>query len=772
MPLPSKLFFEAGHLTIDSTFSVALTGYVEQRLEEAARRLVKRLSTQTGIPMAVRVTGASAQTTLALHCEGAAGEVQTAVEDESYTLIVTPDGARISAPKPYGVLHAIETFLQLVKAGDTSFAAPAVRIKDQPRFPWRGLMIDVCRHWMPIEVIKRNLDAMAAVKLNVLHLHLTEDQGFRVESRRFPKLHELGSDGNYFTQDEIREIVAYARERGIRVVPEFDVPGHATSWFVGYPELASAPGPYEIERTFGIKDPTMDPTREEVYEFLDQVFDEMVLLFPDPYFHIGGDEVTRVHWAQNPRIQAFIEENKLGDNHGLQAYFSRRIQAILQEKGKSIVGWDEILHPDLPKDTVVHSWRGQASLVEAAMQGSQGILSLGYYLDHNQPAEFHYGFDPMPFAADAAIDFAGPWRTWHVELSAPPGLMEGQLTVSGDAHNLCGLIAIKNNLWAELTDVKMDESTLSFRFHSGLGVVSAALTHEGDSIEGALRMAGFGMPIRGTRSAGSDMPGTEPPVVEGAPTLTPEQEGLILGGEACMWTELANSETIDSRMWPRLAAIAERLWSPVELTQDVEDMYRRLATTSDWLSWSGIEHQSNYPLMLQRMTIQNVDPLRELADLVEPVKAYNRHQSRPYSQFTPLNRIVDAVPAESVKARAFSKMANRLIDDPNHKANREAIETWLTSWRDNHAKLQPMLQASFLLQAIQPISRNLSDVAALGLEALEALQSGVTLTEAQQQRRLALLDRAAEPQDELLLEILPAVRRLVEATHDKVRKES
>src|SRR5262249_10436465 len=168
--------------------------------------------------------------------------------------------------------------------------------------------LDVGRHFMPVELIKRELDGMAAVKLNVLHWHLTEDQGFRVECRKYPKLHQMGSDGLFYTQDQIRDVISYARDRGIRVVPEFDMPGHSTSWFVGYPELASAPGPYQIERTWGIMDPAFDPTREEVYTFIDGFIGEMAGLFPDDYIHIGGDESNGEHWKKNSAIQAFMRE--------------------------------------------------------------------------------------------------------------------------------------------------------------------------------------------------------------------------------------------------------------------------------------------------------------------------------------------------------------------------------------------------------------------------------------------------------------------------------
>jgi len=285
MPAPAKIAPGQGRLRIDGNFCVELTGYREARLEAAAARLIDSVSRRTGIPIR---PGAGAATLL-VHCERASAPVQAAREDESYRLVVTPQQARVDAPNPLGVLRGMETFLQMVDLDAGGFGLTAAEIADQPRFAWRGLMLDVARHWMPLEAVKRTLDGMAAVKLNVFHWHLSDNQGFRIESQRFPKLAGMGSDGHYFTQEQVREVIAYARERGIRVIPEFDMPGHATAWFVGYPELASGPGPYAIEREWGVFDPAMDPTREETYKFLDTFIGEMAALFPDAYFHICGD---------------------------------------------------------------------------------------------------------------------------------------------------------------------------------------------------------------------------------------------------------------------------------------------------------------------------------------------------------------------------------------------------------------------------------------------------------------------------------------------------
>src|SRR5689334_8861675 len=294
MPMPWKIAVNPGRLRIDSGFRVSAAGLPAAAVD----RFTARIFRQAGLS-AIHLS--TAKPALTVECRDRAPQWPTLGEDESYRLDVTADGARLSASTPTGALRGMETFAQLVTPGTEGFEVPAVHIEDRPRFPWRGLMLDVSRHWMPLAVVERNLDAMAAVKLNVFHWHLSDDQGIRIESKRFPKLQEMGSDGHFYTQDQARYIIEYARERGIRVVPEFDTPGHTQSWFPGYPELASTPGKYTIGRTWGIYYPVMDPTREETYQFLDGFIGEMAALFPDPYFHIGGDEVNPKEWKENAR---------------------------------------------------------------------------------------------------------------------------------------------------------------------------------------------------------------------------------------------------------------------------------------------------------------------------------------------------------------------------------------------------------------------------------------------------------------------------------------
>ena len=396
MPMPSRVQLGTGHLLINQSFSVAVSGYRDGTLERGVQRFVADLSHRTGMRLySTAAKGVAA--TLVIQAQHGSESVEKLGEDESYELTISESGAKLTATNPLGILHGLQTFLQLVETSTDGFSIPAVTIKDQPRFAWRGLLIDMGRHYIPVDVLERNIDGMAAVKMNVLHLHLSDDEGFRVESKQFPKLHEMGSDGQYYTQGEIKTLVAYARDRGIRVMPEFDIPAHSRSWFVGYPELASTPGTYKIEP--GGVYTVMDPTQERTYKFLDKFVDEMGKLFPDAYFHIGGDEVNGKPWDDNPKIQAFMHSHGLKNNQDLQAYFNHHLEKILSKHHKTMVGWDEILRPDLPKNIVVQSWRGQESLAAAAKQGFSGMLSFGYYLDLMWPASRHYAVDPMSGAA-------------------------------------------------------------------------------------------------------------------------------------------------------------------------------------------------------------------------------------------------------------------------------------------------------------------------------------------------------------------------------------
>jgi hexosaminidase len=651
MPEPASLTPGSGVLRIDANFQIAFTGHSEPRLDRAGERFVTQLQRQTGLRVAKPARDA-AKATLVAHTDHASKEVQELGEDESYTLEVTSTGAKLSAANPLGILRGLQTFLQLVQVTPDGFAAPAVTIKDQPRFPWRGLLIDVGRHFIPADVLKRNLDGMEAVKMNVLHLHLSDNQGFRVESKKFPKLAELGSEGFYYTQSELRDLIGYARDRGIRILPEFDMPGHSTSFFVGYPEIASGPGPYALDRKWGVLDPAMNPTEEKTYKFLDDFIGEMAKLFPDQYFHIGGDEVNGKEWDANPKIQEYKKAHNLKSNEELQAYFSQRVQKIVSKHGKTAVGWDEIFVPGVPKDIMIHSWRGPASLAAAAQQGYHGILSNGYYLDLGWTAARHYAVDPMGGAAA---------------------------------------------------------------------------------------------------------------------TLTDDQKKLILGGESAMWSEYVGAENIDSRIWPRNAAIAERLWSSQSVT-DPASMYARLDVESVRLEWLGLTHRTYYRKMLQRIagpsTPEEFAALRTLADVAEPVKEYTREETAPAeaTSLTPLNRLVDAVSLESDTARHFSELVEKFLAGSCHDAAIAAqLGVVLRRWSRNDAAFTSLAQKSSLVKEGAASSHDLSAIGAAGLAALDAIAEGKPLSADQQAQLTTTLTAAAKPKVQLLLLPVASVQKLVVA---------
>ena len=339
MPVPASVTLSSAELRIDSSFTVAIVRHRDGRLERAIVRAITRLEGRVGFPISRHWTG-DRRASLVVDVAGPGFSVPDLDEDESYQLDVSAEQAALTAATVVGAIRGLETFLQLQAADGNGWFIQGAEIRDAPRFHWRGLLLDVSRHFEPVEVIKRTLDGMAVVKLNVLHWHLSDDQGFRVESRTFPRLQQLGSDSLFYTQEEIRDIVAYATDRGIRVMPEFDMPGHSSAWFVGYPELASGPGPFEIARTWGTFAPTMDPTRESTYKFLDSFIGEIAALFPDHYWHVGGDEVEPRQWKENPAIQALMKRHDIPNEVGLHTAFNKRLFAIVQKHGKIPVGWD------------------------------------------------------------------------------------------------------------------------------------------------------------------------------------------------------------------------------------------------------------------------------------------------------------------------------------------------------------------------------------------------------------------------------------------------
>lgn len=351
---------------------------------------------------------------------------------EGYSMTVNSDGVLISAPAPNGIFYGAQTLKQLLPANPANeLSVPFVEIKDQPRFKWRGMMLDVGRHFYPVFYIKKLLDNMAMFKLNTFHWHLTEDQGWRIEIKKYPKLTEISSwrnqtvighntdqydgveYGGFYTQDQIREIVKYAADRYITIVPEIEMPGHSTAALAAYPELGCTGGPYEVATRWGVFKDVYCAGKEQTFQFLEDVLDEVCDLFPSKYIHVGGDECPKDAWEQCPDCQQRIKDEGLKNEHELQSYFIQRIEKYLNSKGKKLIGWDEILEGGIAPEATVMSWRGVKGGIEAAKLNHDVVMTptTNCYFDFYQskdkeseplaqggylPMEKVYDYEPIP----------------------------------------------------------------------------------------------------------------------------------------------------------------------------------------------------------------------------------------------------------------------------------------------------------------------------------------------------------------------------------------
>jgi len=653
MPLPRSVEAGSGELVLADHFHAVIAGDHDARLDAALDRFLRRLDRQCGEIRrgqfnANQPGAAEVPATLTLHVAGPGGAVQGVDEDESYKLTVTSASADLSTATDVGAMHGLETFLQLVNTANGACRLPAVTIDDAPRFPWRGFMLDVSRHFEPIDAIKRTLDGMAVAKLNVFHWHLSDDQGFRAESKKFPRFTEVASDGHYYTQDQMREIVEYARARGIRVVPEFDMPGHTTSWLLAYPEIGAGEDIKALPQQFGIPEAELDPSNEKTYKFLDEFIGEMAKIFPDEYFHIGGDETRGTGWLANPSIAEFMKKKGFNTPAKLQNYFNERLLKILEKHGKKMMGWDEILNPELPKDIVVQSWRGVDSLSAGAQQGYVGILSAPYYLDAQKTSAEMFLADPIP------------------------------------------------------VDTK----------------------------------------------------------------LTAEEQRRILGGEVCMWGEQIDPETVDSRVWPRTLAIAERFWSPQSDT-DVNDMYRRLRIASLELEDVGLTHISG-PEKLRRNLAGNAHPdaLDVLASVVEPVSFHDRYGAQRTDRLTALDQLVDAVVADPPARQQIDYEVNQALEGKSagdREAARMELRRRFTAWLEASPPVLALTATTPRLNDEETRARQLGELGQTGLEALAFLDRHATASQGWLDDRRKTLADAEQGSGMVRFVFLPSLQRLVEA---------
>ncbi len=442
IPKPVSLKVQKGIFAITPQTAIVVNSDAERAIQ-VAEYLAKKIKTAIGLDLTVQNTSGTDQSARAILLSTA--KANKKLGEEGYSLTVDKGGVVIAANQAAGLFYGVQTILQLLPAGpfDPSQAGqpkdvslPCLKIKDQPRYSWRGMHLDVCRHFFPKEFIKKYLDIIAMHKMNVFHLHLTEDQGWRIEIKRYPKLTEIGAwrvdredqhwneredqrpgekatYGGFYTQDDIREIVAYAADRFITVVPEIEMPGHSMAALAAYPECSCSGGPFTVKP--GGYWPIMDvycPGSEQTFEFLEGVLTEVIDLFPSKYIHIGGDEVNKTRWQTCPKCQARIKAEGLKSVEELQSYFVKRIEKFLISKNRKLIGWDEILEGGLAPEATVMSWRGTQGGIEAAHQGHDVVMSptSHCYFDFYQsdpaseplaiggflPLEKVYEFEPTP----------------------------------------------------------------------------------------------------------------------------------------------------------------------------------------------------------------------------------------------------------------------------------------------------------------------------------------------------------------------------------------
>jgi hexosaminidase len=647
MPLPRSVQMGSGRLTLDTHFYAGFSGSHDARIDAALDRFLVRLDRQCGgIRRAQFTNGSGSSPVLTLKVAGPGEAIQSVNEDESYQLTVSTTGAVLSAATDVGAMHGLETFLQLVETSGDGCWLPSVTIDDAPRFPWRGFMLDVSRHFEPIPVIERTLDAMAVAKLNVFHWHLSDDQGFRAQSLKFPRFTEVASDGQFYTQDEMRHIVAYARARGIRVVPEFDVPGHTSSWLLAYPEIGAGEDIKALPEVFGIPQAELDPSNPKTYKFLDTFIGEMSEIFPDAYFHIGGDETKGKGWLENPRIKAFMDKHGFTTTEEFQAYFNQQLLPILTKHHKKMMGWDEILQPTLPKDIVIQSWRGSDSLAKGASEGYVGILSAPYYLDHNSTDARMFLADPIP------------------------------------------------------------EDT----------------------------------------------------------TLTADQQKLILGGEICMWGEHITPETVDSRVWPRTLAVAERLWSP-QSDRDVADMYRRLRITSYELEDVGITHITGPEKLRRNLAGRENKDLDLYASVLEPTNLGERYGQQHPDRLTSFDQLVDAVVEDPPSREEIEHEVDVATSGHGAEAKLaiEKLKARFTAWQTAAPEVASLAATRVRLNDQATRAEQFGALGSAGLEALEYLEVNAAPPAGWKDAKMALLADAQKPSGMVKFDFLPAMQKLVEA---------
>lgn len=463
IPQPVSFTLGNGSFLIPDTINIIVND--NEEIWGLAGRLADRLQKNAGIKAIIKPATNTSATSHAIHLNLL--PAANSLPKEGYRLAISPGSITLSAPQPAGIFYGIQTLLQLLPIDrlHSPVSVPVLTIEDYPRFGWRGLMLDVARHFFTKQEVKDFIDEMAAYKFNLLHWHLTDDQGWRIEIKSLPKLTEVGAwrvektgtfgtfsppapneprnYGGFYTQDDIREIIQYAKERYIDILPEVDVPGHSLAAIASYPELSCTPGKYAVNsgeklmvwppggHFYGLIDNTLCPANEKTYKFMDKVFTEIAALFPFEYIHMGGDETARNFWEKSAQVKALMKKEKLKNLDEVQSYFVKRIEQIINSKGKKMIGWDEILDGGLAPNAAVMSWRGMKGGIEAARQGHEVVMSPTdfAYIDYMQgdiilePPVYStlrlkkaYQFEPLPDLVDPVLIKGGQANLWTEQI--------------------------------------------------------------------------------------------------------------------------------------------------------------------------------------------------------------------------------------------------------------------------------------------------------------------------------------------------------------------
>ncbi|GLQ51909.1 beta-N-acetylhexosaminidase [Dyella flava] len=688
MPLPAHVSYQGGVLPFHGKFDVQWDGTPDAFLSQAVARFDADARRLTGIHA---VGGGTALHIACCTKPVKIGEPDLTVADESYHLTVDQAGISLSAATELGVLRGLATLRQLIVWDKDGPGIRLADVQDTPRFAWRGLLIDAARYFQPIPVLKRQIDAMELTKLNVLHLHLSDNEAFRFQSRRYPELTQA-THGEFYTQEQLADLVAYARDRGVSVVPEIDVPGHALAIVTAYPQYASGPLP-----AGSMGGAAIDVTKPETYTFLDRLLGEVAAVFPASYFHIGGDEVSGQDWMANKDIQGFMQRHGLATTQQLQEYFFLKVHALLARHGKQAIGWEEVATGDTPKDVLVQAWRSSNAIYAATARGNRVIVSAGYYLDYLLPTSAYYAVDPLD-AAGAGIDPA---------------------------------------IYAEIQ--KKYQFLLPY------------------------------FPQRDVKNP--------------ALKLNDAQQQLVIGGEGVLWTELVPDDMLDGRLWPRMAGLAERFWSPASVTE-VPDMVRRLIVVQDELRVLGLDDDADRERMLARLAPGDADVLMTFTNTVAPVRNFAHmhklidfvHHRPPGAQF--FNEAADAAFPDNVVTDGFTIAASDFAHGDHSQG--DALKAELSQWRDNHARLLGVIQRYPRLQTLMPISADVSALASVGIDAIDMINTHRAPSQAWLSHAHGLIARQdaalqassslfativspEQPPEDLLITIVPGVKQLVDA---------